>query len=363
MIKHVVRLHLAGVVFASLLLSACSTLPSESAAPPPAQTSTPVPATGGEAAATSTRLLRLPVPGATDMPAQAVTGTAASGGYRRFLDAAQANPGAVQIRRADASGRFANLRMHQATDTVRTAQTGNLEVHFMDVGQGDSTLVLCPNGKTLLIDAGNIGNKEQVGIELRDYLLEQLPHTQARIDTVVVTHPDRDHFNLLSEVLDGLEIGRIFHVGLYETDYGTRQGNTATFDDWLAGFPTSKVKVLQETYFDKADHPNRQIDCGQATVHILAANTHGGPSEKNARSIVLRLSYQDVDFILTGDATFETEEVILSRYPASWLQAEILKLGHHGSLETSSSQEWIDAIAPQIAIASAGWLRRPPGFE
>ena len=343
-----------------LALSACSSVRPMQDLPPAPTATTPVPTeptvpTTPPPTTSSTLLRHIFTPVPANVAGTAVTVAPAAWGYRRFLEAAQAGAAEAQIRTDGTNARFANVRALRATGSVRTATTRNLEVHFIDVGQGDSTLILCPNGKTLLIDAGNLGNKEEVGKELRDYIHEQLPHTGARIDTVVITHPDKDHFNLLSEVLDGLAVGTIFHVGLYVADYGKRRGNEEIFGDWLASFPANKVKVLQESYFDKQERANPSIDCGDASVHVLAANTHGGASQKNARSIVLRLSYQGVDFILTGDATFETEEVILERYPKEWLHAEVLKLGHHGSLKTSSSQTWIEAIQPEISIASAGW--------
>jgi beta-lactamase superfamily II metal-dependent hydrolase len=75
----------------------------------------------------------------------------------------------------------------------------------------------------------------------------------------------------------------------------------------------------------------------------------------NTRSIVLLVSFGDFECLLTGDATFPTENAIMARYPADWLDVEVLKLGHHGSRTTSTSQAWADATSPEVCIASAAY--------
>jgi len=219
-----------------------------------------------------------------------------------------------------------------------------IEIHFIDVGQGDSTLVICPNGKTILVDAGSSSGRS---FELvRDYLIQQLDKHSRRVDTLIITHPDIDHYNLLADVLEDIPIGKIFMTG-------KKKDFMQSFRPWLTKYQAI-TKVVASTYFDNKDHPNPSINCGQARVHILAASIKPTSTVKNTWSIVLKISYDKFDVILTGDATKDTESVILERFPQEWLESEVLKMGHHGSRVTSTGQPWSDAVKPKIAIASAG---------
>ena len=93
-------------------------------------------------------------------------------------------------------------------------------------------------------------------------------------------------------------------------------------------------------------------DCGDADVFILAADIQASRSPKNARSIVVLISYGDFDVMLMGDATFDTEDAILERYPEDWLDVEVLKIGHHGSSTTSTSLDWAETVQPKLAVAN-----------
>ena len=224
--------------------------------------------------------------------------------------------------------------------------TGNLEIHFIDVGQGDSTLVICPNGRSILVDAGSISGAAEDAI--RDYILDELDTQERRVNTLVITHPDRDHYNLLVEVLRGVSVDHIYRVGDLE-DY--RQA----FQEWLDGFPANRVTVLQTGAHDPQGQPNTRMDCGVAQVWILAAAVEASSSRKNAMSIVLMIRYGDFEVVLTGDATRATENVIIGRYPGAWLDVDVLKIGHHGSLATSTGVTWAGTVRPRSAVVSAAY--------
>lgn len=113
--------------------------------------------------------------------------------------------------------------------------------------------------------------------------------------------------------------------------------------------------------FDPVGSPNGLMGCGPADVWILAANVpapSGAASNfvKNSLSIVLRVALGDFEAILTGDGTEFTENAILANYAAqpSFLEVDVLKLGHHGSRTTSNRRAWLEAVKPRAAIASAG---------
>ena len=233
------------------------------------------------------------------------------------------------------------------TDEVQAAvASGELALHFIDVGQGDATLAICPNGSTILIDAGSTSGRSPD--EVRQYIVSQIEPHGMEIDTLIVSHPDADHYNLLQEVLDEIPIGRAFFVGKRE-DYSDEE-----VFDWLQQKPNAKT-ALQATFFDSQGNPNSSIDCGTAKVWILAAAVEHPDSRKNAMSIVVMFRHGDFEAVVTGDATRATEDVVMSRYPPAWLDVDVLRVGHHGSLATSTSQRWANVLTAKTAIVSAGY--------
>lgn len=233
------------------------------------------------------------------------------------------------------------------TDEVQAAiASGELALHFIDVGQGDATLAICPNGSTILIDAGSTSGRS--ADEVRQYIVSQIEPHGMEIDTLIVSHPDADHYNLLQEVLDEIPIGRAYFVGKRE-DYSDEE-----VFDWLQETPLAKT-ALQATFFDPQVTPNSTIDCGPAKVWILAAAVEHPDSRKNAMSIVVMFRHGDFEAVVTGDATRATEDVIMTRYSPSWLDIDVLRVGHHGSLATSTSKQWADVLTAKTAIVSAGY--------
>lgn len=230
-----------------------------------------------------------------------------------------------------------------------TPQSGRLEIHFIDVGQGDSTLILCPNGNAILVDAGSSGQGSLD--DVRSYILEHLDRTGRVLTGLVVTHPDLDHYNYLPEILSGVEVRHLFRTGT-EEDFNKQ------FVAWLRTIPASRKHVLYKKDFDPEGRPNQKLACGDAKVHILAAaiptTRHASNFIKNSLSTVLMIRHGRVNVILTGDATFDTEQAILDRFSPAWLKSEVLKIGHHGSRLTSTSEAWARTVRPKLAIASAG---------
>jgi competence protein ComEC len=225
-----------------------------------------------------------------------------------------------------------------------------IRFHFIDVGQGDSTLVECPDGTRILIDGGSgiAASSRPEGV--RAYLQEVLGEN-GQLDTVVVTHPDRDHYNALPYLLEGVTFGRMWLVG----DVGGY--NSAAFTQWLDAVPASKKAWVRAEHHDPQGSPSTEITCGRAEVYRLAAAATGSDPAwaSNTASMVLMFSYGDFDAMLTGDATFETENKILGWYAPWWLDVEVLKIGHHGSSRTSTSDAWIDTVRPEVATVSAGF--------
>lgn len=205
---------------------------------------------------------------------------------------------------------------------------GLFEAHFIDVGQGDSTLLITPNGKTVLIDGGKESEADQLVQYLTDYGIET-------IDLMVSTHPDADHIGGLVSVLEQFEVRQVVDSGKSHT--------TQIYTDYLSLIDQKNIpfEVAQEGSFLDVD----------SAVNIEVLNALEESSDTNDSSIVLKVSYDESDFLLTGDADTEIEaEMIAEGYN---LDSEVLKVGHHGS-DTSTSQAFLDAVDPLIAAVSVG---------
>jgi len=245
---------------------------------------------------------------------------------------------------------------HEADEVGETGAPmvgGDFRVLAIDSGQGDCTLVQCPNGSNILIDCGSTRHGESSREHVREVLERELGDTG--IHALVLTHPDRDHYNWLPEVVGGRDIARVLFAG---DPSAYSEGEMPT---WMRG--RAAVTFFGERH-DPPEAPSDLLDCGPVDVHVLAANVPAGGGEaddrgwnSNSGSIVLRFGLPGADralAILTGDATWYTERAIREAYPASFLRAQLLRLGHHGTSITSTEQEWVEAVQPAAAFSSAG---------
>ncbi|WP_169907659.1 S-layer homology domain-containing protein [Priestia abyssalis] len=202
-----------------------------------------------------------------------------------------------------------------------------MKAHFIDVGQGDSSLIVTPNRKTILIDGG----KQSAGEKVVAYLKK---NGIASIDLVVATHPDADHIGGLLDVLQSVHVKKVLDSGKTHT--------TQTYMEYLNLIEQKAIP------FEIAKTGNN-INVDNA-INIQVLNSGDAAEDNNEASIVLKISYGTVDFLYTGDAGLEAEAHMISRYH---VEAEVLKVGHHGS-ETSSSQVFISAVKPKVSVLSVG---------
>jgi len=209
-----------------------------------------------------------------------------------------------------------------------TAITGKqfLEVHMIDVGQGDSILIRTAEGKTALIDGGYDN-----GLALAYLRAQGINH----IDVMVASHPHADHIGGLVEVLNALPVSGFWTSGASHT--------TGTYERLLDAIDRAKVPYHEVQRGDT-------IPLGRLTFEVL----HSDPNayDLNNTSVVLRLTYGNVSFLFTGDAEQAAEQEMLATV-RDHLKATILKVAHHGSY-TSSSDQFLAAVQPAIAIYSAG---------
>jgi competence protein ComEC len=217
---------------------------------------------------------------------------------------------------------------------VITGEGSALEVAILDVGQGDSILLVSPNGNTMLVDASTKEAYPQIREALQKRGIDKL-------DIVVATHPHADHIGGMKQLLEE------FSVGVY---YMTDDiATTKTFEALLDLLEEQQVRVRQavadgETFLD--------WDM-EATVQLLSPIGGVAYSDFNEGSVILRVTYGETSILLTGDAGKEAETMLLQTYPKGMLQSDVLKLGHHGS-HTATSEAFLLAVAPQCAVASLG---------
>lgn len=233
-----------------------------------------------------------------------------------------------------------NLTEEVKQETVPSAQPeiiktedpkGVLEVHFLDVGHGDSTLILCGE-YAMMIDCGDIAQGEN----LRSYLLEQ---DVTELDYLVLTHPDKDHIGGAPAVLTKFPVGQVF-----QSDYKKGSEEEAYLQQTLARKQISAV--LPEV--------GAEYQLGEAWFTIL------GPvrryEESNDCSIALLLHFGANTFLFTGDAEKEAEMDMVenSEKPGLSLQADVYQVGHHGS-KSSSKKKFLSAVSPEFAVISCDY--------
>jgi beta-lactamase superfamily II metal-dependent hydrolase len=217
---------------------------------------------------------------------------------------------------------------------IRSGQ--NLTIAFIDVGQGDSTLVIFPNAKTLLIDGGE---RESYGKVLATLQELGLNH----VDIAVATHPHADHIGGLIDVIKNVDVEQMLDSGQVHT--------TQTFEDFLNAIDTKQIplKSVREGDYILLD-PTVKVE----VLNPPASLPDGADNEAefNDNSVVLKLTYGEFSALLTGDMQ-ETNEARLVSKNMTTLDAEVLKAGHHGS-RTSSSSTFLNAVTPEVVIISLG---------
>lgn len=237
-------------------------------------------------------------------------------------------------------------------------KAGELEVHFINVGQGDCTLVVFPSGKRLLVDCGSVGGGFDAD-RVREYIKGHLDPTNPRIDLLLITHPDQDHYNKLPELLGEVDdplikVSKVMYSGS-KSEY-----DVAGMDTWLDSIPASRRIVITADNYNV--YPAKKLP-GFASdgVVILAANVDSDYSSANARSIVLKISLGEFDVMLAGDATRDTDEAILDLYQNNLdeLDVEIWKAAHHGAFATATKTSvWADAVKPEVVVFSCLWEKK-----
>lgn len=213
--------------------------------------------------------------------------------------------------------------------SLRTNTSGDLRAYFLDVGQGDSSVILVRD-KVILIDAGEIDQGDRVVSDLEKLGIK-------KIDLLVATHPHSDHIGGMQKVLAAFPVRKVLDSGIPST--------------------SSLYEHFLETV-DKKNIPYVIAEQGQTidldpSLRILVLSPPKGRigDDINTNSIVLRISYGTVNLLFTGDATTDAEPAMMKAgYP---LDADILKVSHHGSSDAGSAA-FLNRVDPEVAVISLG---------
>ena len=201
-----------------------------------------------------------------------------------------------------------------------------LKVHYLDVGQGDSIFVEVPNNETMLIDAAESYQSENIINYLKNLNYQ-------KIDYVIGTHPHTDHIGGLKDIINTFEIGKIFMPKVVST--------TKTYESLLMAIKDKNLKI------NTAKAGTSIIDTDALKINILAPNSETY-TELNNYSVVTKITYGTTKFLFMGDAEKLSENEIKEN-----VTADVIKIGHHGS-NTSSSIDFIKKVNAKYGIISVG---------
>ncbi len=205
----------------------------------------------------------------------------------------------------------------------------NTELYFLNIGQGDSQLIIMPGNVKLLIDGGPPG-------ALTGNLAEVLPATDRYIDLVLMTHPQLDHFGGFMEMLKSYEVGAFISSG--------RSAGISAYGELRRLLEQKDVPYISVRAGDELRYQDVNISV------ISPTETDAQSDELNDTSVVIKLVSPDISAIYTGDIGARTEEALAKREN---LTADVLKVAHHGS-RFSSGNSFVRAVNPSVAVIGVG---------
>lgn len=215
----------------------------------------------------------------------------------------------------------------------------DLKIHFIDVGQGDSTLIITPRGKNILIDGGGSDSYDVGKNILLPYLLDR---KIIKLDYVIISHFDSDHVKAVLTILEELNVEKVIIGKQYES--------SENYKEFLEIIKHKNIFVKQVSKGDKINIEKH------LSINILFPISDQLISENalNNNSIVAKLVYKNFSMLFTGDIEEIAEEKLVEMYArTSTLKSTILKVAHHGS-KTSTTEEFLELVSPQIALIGVG---------
>ena len=217
----------------------------------------------------------------------------------------------------------------------------NLEIYFIDVGQGDSTFIVTPHNKTILIDGGGSLNKNfDVGKKtLIPYILDR---GYTKIDYIFISHFDLDHVGGVLSVLEELKVGKVI--------IGKQFENSENYENLIKIARKKQVEIIQVD-------EQKEIVIDNVKFNIIWPDKENIIKENNLNnnSLVMKMVYRNFSMLFTGDIEEIAERKIIDTYKANSdiFKSDVLKIAHHGS-KTSSINEFLNLVKPQIALIGVG---------
>ena len=216
----------------------------------------------------------------------------------------------------------------------------NLEINFIDVGQGDACFIITPKNKTILVDGGgSTSTTFDIGEDtLLPYILDK---GYVKIDYVFISHFDQDHVGGILSILENLKVGKI---------YITKQGESS--ENYKKFFEIIKQKKLKVQILEAGD----RVVIDSLSFDILwPIEQKISENILNNNAMVMKLKYKNFSMLFTGDIEEVAEKAILDTYKDNLevLKATVLKVAHHGS-KTSTIQEFLEKVNPKIALIGVG---------
>lgn len=216
-------------------------------------------------------------------------------------------------------------------DGENTEPAGAFQIHYIDVGQGDCSLIVC-NGETLLIDAGENGHETDVINYLRSQGIEKL-------DYIIASHQHSDHIGGLPEVIEEFGMETIIMPRLTKEQTPTNKTYTAFLNAIQSSGANAEYSKVGAVY-----------NLGDATFELLGP-VSDDVEDINSMSVIVKVTYGENTFMFTGDAESDEEKEVVET--GADLDCDVLKAGHHGSY-TSSCEEFLEAVSPEICVIMCG---------
>jgi competence protein ComEC len=222
-----------------------------------------------------------------------------------------------------------------------------LEVHFFNVGQGDAIFIETPSRHQILIDGGPSST-------ILEKLGKEMPFYDKSIDLMVLTHPEHDHISGLLEVLKKYKVDNILWTGVLR--------DTAEFRKWGKLIKEEKANIKIAEAGQKIIFSTRLGLVDKYIEILYPFENLEGKTVKNTNntSIIARLVFNKNSFLFTGDAYESGEKKLLGKERD--INSNVLKVGHHGS-KTSSSEEFLKKVLPEIAVISVGGDENVKGLD
>ncbi|MFP8958914.1 MBL fold metallo-hydrolase [Natrialbaceae archaeon A-CW3] len=214
---------------------------------------------------------------------------------------------------------------------------GELEIHHIDVGQADATLLIEPSGETMLIDSGDW---RQGGSDVIEYLEAQ---DVDQIDHLIATHGHADHIGGHDAIIEHYETERDGIGAAYDSGVAA---TSQTYERYLDAIEEYDVELL---IVEEGDH----IEFGDANVNVLNPPAGDSGSDLHYNSVTLHIEFGEFSYLTTGDAEADAEQRMVDEY-GDQLEADAYQAGHHGST-TSSTTPFMDQVTPSVAIISSAY--------